>query len=99
MTPAKVDQQLADIMGLFEDAYTAYEERRRDKELENLDFVRGKQFLDTGISGTGISGQTQLAEDEVPVTENIVRSIVEAATASPTSVRCDSVSVRRSVWV
>lgn len=77
MTPAKVDQQLADIMGLFEDAYSAYEERRRDRELENLDFVRGKQFVDAGTAGA-----TQLEEDELPVVENIVRPIVEAAVAS-----------------
>src|SRR5688572_19165935 len=77
LTQKQADQQLSDISGLFEDAYTAYEERRRDREIENLNFVRGAQYADAGIAG-----ESQLQEDEAMETQSIVRSIVTAAVAS-----------------
>lgn len=77
MTRKAADGQLADIEGLFEDAYSAYEERRRDREIENAAFYRGQHYIDSGIGG-----QSQLVEDEAMETQNLVRSIINAAVAS-----------------
>jgi hypothetical protein len=77
MPKKAADHQMADIEGLFEDAYTAYEERRRDREYENAAFYRGQHYIDAGIGG-----QTQLMEDEAMETQNLVRSIINAAVAS-----------------
>lgn len=77
LTRKQQDKQLDEIRQLFEDAYCAYEERRRDREMENAAFYRGYHYIsrDDGV-------QTQMIEDEAVEVQNVVRSVVRASVAT-----------------